>query len=87
MTKLKLGPIADDRPVKINLELPASLHRDLVAYAEVLGQTTGQAVPDPTKLILPMIQQFMASDRAFVMARRSTVSRHPDRPSGRDSAP
>ncbi|MDF3856461.1 DUF2274 domain-containing protein, partial [Paracoccus pantotrophus] len=28
MTKLKLGPIADDTPVKLNVELPASLHRD-----------------------------------------------------------
>ncbi len=37
MAKLKLGPIADDKPVKITLELPARLHRDLVAYAEILG--------------------------------------------------
>ena len=29
MTKLKLGPIADDKPIKVTLELPASLHRDL----------------------------------------------------------
>ena len=34
MTKLKLGPIADDKPIKVTLELPASLHRDLTAYAE-----------------------------------------------------
>jgi hypothetical protein len=31
MTKLKLGPIADDKPVKITVELPAALHRDLIA--------------------------------------------------------
>lgn len=31
MAKLKLGPIADDKPVKVTLELPASLHRDLTA--------------------------------------------------------
>jgi hypothetical protein len=35
MAKLKLGPIADDKPVKITVELPASLHRDLTAYAEI----------------------------------------------------
>lgn len=34
MTKLKLGPIADDKPVKVTVELPASLHRDLAAYAD-----------------------------------------------------
>jgi hypothetical protein len=33
MTKLKLGPIADDKPVKIALEIPATLHRDLTEYA------------------------------------------------------
>jgi hypothetical protein len=31
MTKLKLGPLVDDRPVKLSIELPASVHRDLVA--------------------------------------------------------
>ena len=29
MTKLKLGPLADDKPVKISIELPAGVHRDL----------------------------------------------------------
>lgn len=38
VAKLKLGPIVDDKPVKDALELPASLHRDLVAYAEILGR-------------------------------------------------
>lgn len=33
MTKLKLGPLADNRPVKLSVELPASVHRDLVVYA------------------------------------------------------
>lgn len=33
MTKLKLGMIGDDKPVKITPELRAALHRDLAAYA------------------------------------------------------
>ena len=33
MTKLKLGPLVDDKPVKLGIELPASIYRDLVAYA------------------------------------------------------
>ena len=32
MTKLKLGRLVDDKPVKLSIELPASVHRDLVAY-------------------------------------------------------
>lgn len=70
MIKLKLGPLADDKPVKISVELPAAIHRDLVSYAEVLGRTTGQSVADPAKLIGPMIERFMATDRAFTKARR-----------------
>ena len=71
MMKLKLGPLEDDKPVKLTIELPAAVHRDLVAYAELLGRNTGQPVSNPEKLILPMIQLFMATDRAFAKARRS----------------
>jgi hypothetical protein len=75
MTKLKLGPLIDDKPVKMTVELPAAVHRDLAAYAEILGRTTGQAVPDPAKLIAPMVERFIATDRAFAKARRTNV--HP----------
>lgn len=72
MTKLKLGAIADDRPIKLTVELPAPLHRDLVAYAEVLARETGQPVTDPAKLIAPMVQRFIATDRGFAKARRQS---------------
>ena len=74
MTKLKLGPIADDKPVRVSVELPAAVHRDLVAYAEVLGRTTGQTAPEPAKLIPPMVERFMATDRAFTKARRDQTT-------------
>lgn len=74
MTKLKLGPLADDKTVKVSVELPAAVHRDLVAYAELLSRTTAQPVSDPAKLIVPMIERFMATDRAFIKGRR-TVQR------------
>ena len=70
MAKLKLGVIADGRPVKLGVELPAAVHRDLIAYAEVLGRETGQPVGEPAKLIAPMVERFMAADRAFAKARR-----------------
>lgn len=70
MVKLKLGPIADDKPVKITVELPASLHRDLGAYAEVLARETGQPAADPVKLVVPMLERFIATDRGFAKARR-----------------
>ena len=70
MAKLKLTAVPDDRPVKLTIELPATVHRDLVAYAEVLARETGQPVADPTKLVAPMLARFMATDRAFAKARR-----------------
>jgi hypothetical protein len=71
MRKLKLGPLADDKPVKVTVELPAAVHRDLVAYAEVLGRVNGQPSAEPAKLIVPMIERFMATDRAFVKTRNA----------------
>ena len=70
MTKLKLGAIEDDKPVKLTVELPATVHRSLVAYAEAIGREVGQGAPEPAKLIAPMIERFMATDRAFGKARR-----------------
>ena len=70
MAGLKLGGIADDKPVKLTVELPASVHRDLVAYAQALARETGQPISDPSKLVAPMLVRFMATDRAFGKARR-----------------
>jgi hypothetical protein len=70
MSKLKLGSIPDDKPVKLSVELSAVVHRDLLAYAEALGRETGQAIADPAKLVGPMLARFMTTDRAFAKARR-----------------
>jgi len=69
MTKLKLGPIADDKPVRVALELPAALHRDLIEYGRLLAE--GDAPIEPAKLIVPMLERFIATDRGFAKARRT----------------
>lgn len=69
MTKLKLGPLADDRPVKLAAEVPAAIHRDLVAYAAALAAETGGVPIAPEKLVAPMLERFMASDRGFARRR------------------
>jgi hypothetical protein len=70
MPKLKLATIEDDKPVRLTLELPAALHRDLVAYGRILG---GATPIEPVKLIGPMLERFMATDRAFASARRAPL--------------
>lgn len=70
MAKLKLAPIADDKPVKVSVELPARLHRDLARYAEILEGESGQSSTDPVRLIVPMLERFIATDRGFAKARQ-----------------
>lgn len=73
MTTLKLSALLDDRPVKITVELPASVFRDLQIYASLLAKTTGDATPpDPARLVPPMLQRFMATDKGFSKAKRET---------------
>lgn len=74
MTKLKLGPIVDEKPVRVTVELSAALHRDLAAYAKVLARETGQPIADPVRLIAPMLERFIATDRGFVRARRTATA-------------
>lgn len=74
MAKLKIGALSDDKRVKITLELPASVHRDLAAYAKALASESGQPISDPGKLIAPMLARFMATDRGFAKLRRAAHS-------------
>lgn len=74
MAKLKLGPIENDRPVRLAIELPASVHRDLLAYAQALARETQENALEPAKLIPPMLARFMASDRGFAKARKISTT-------------
>lgn len=66
MTKLRLGPIAEEKPVKLTLELTGRLFRDLTDYAVAHDKETGLNEPLPLKRITPpIIERFIASDRAF----------------------
>ena len=73
--KLKLGIIEDEKPVRLTVELPAAVHRDLIAYGQALGQEASQPAPEPVKLIAPILARFMATDRAFIRARKTLAPR------------
>ena len=70
MPRLKIGALENEKPVKVTIEVPAAVDRDLTAYAEVIERESGHSVADPTKLIAPMLKRFMATDRAFNRLRR-----------------
>lgn len=65
---LKLAGLPDDTPVKLTIELPADVHRDLVRYGAVLAESEGRPF-SPSQLIGPMLARFMAADRTFVTKR------------------
>ncbi|ARE40978.1 putative conserved small protein [Rhodovulum sp. P5] len=76
MSKLKLGNIRNDKPVKVTVELPAQVHRDLAVYAEILGAENGQTL-EAAKLIAPMLERFMKTDRGFAKLRKERRSASP----------
>lgn len=66
MSRLRLGPIGDDKPIKISIDLPAAIHRDLLSYGKAHAAENGLGAPLPVeRLIGPMLEKFMASDRGF----------------------
>lgn len=72
MNKLRLGPIVEEKPVKLTLDLSGTLIRELGEYATVHAKLTGLAAPLPPERIIPaMISRFIASDREFSKQRRS----------------
>jgi hypothetical protein len=73
MAKLKIESLHDDKPVKMTVELPADVDRDLRAYAEIIKRERGESVSDPTKLVAPMLRRFMSTDRAFRKLRRQSA--------------
>jgi hypothetical protein len=83
MTKLKLGAIPDDKPVKLTVDLPANVHRDLAAYAEALAAQTGQQI-EPARLVAPMLARFMATDRGFARVRNEANDKPRVRKTGPD---
>lgn len=70
MSKLRLGPITEERPVKLTIDVPGALMRELTDYAAVHGRLNGLAEPmPPEKLIPPIVHRFISGDREFVRQR------------------
>lgn len=72
MTRLKLSDLADEKPVRLTLEVSARMHLELVAYAIALNDGEAKGAPPPERLIPPMIERFIATDRSYAKSRRTT---------------
>ena len=71
MTRLKLADLADEKPVRLTVELSARLHRELAAYAVALNDGEAKRAPPPERLIPPMIERFITTDRSYARTRRT----------------
>lgn len=76
MNKLRIAAVPDDRPVKLTVELPAVVFRDVNLYGEAVAKSGGQqaAPPEPAKLVALMVAAFMDSDRGFQKRKRETAA-------------
>lgn len=71
MTRLKLSDLADEKPVRLSVEVSARLHREMLAYGAALNGGDAKGAPPPERLIPPMIERFIASDRSYAKTRRT----------------
>ena len=70
MSRLKLGVVESDKPVSVTVRFPVPVYRDLEAYAEALAAETQKPKTEIRKLIVPMVEHFLATDRGFSKARK-----------------
>jgi hypothetical protein len=75
MTRLKLSDLADEKPVRLTIEISARLHRELISYAAALNGGDAKGAPAPERIIGPMIERFIATDRSYAKTRRSPQAR------------
>jgi hypothetical protein len=74
MTRLRLADLADEKPVRVTVELNARLHRELAAYAVAVNEGEAKGAPAPERLIPAMIERFIATDRGFAKSRKGAHS-------------
>ena len=75
MTRLKLADLADEKPVRVTVELSARLHRELVAYAVAINGGEAKGAPTVERIVPPMLERFVSSDREFAKARKASQRR------------
>ena len=80
MPELKLARLPDRKPVKITINVSATLDKKLHSYAEAYRAAYGEE-EKVSELIPFILDQFLDGDRGFAKARREkdTGERWPDK--------
>jgi hypothetical protein len=66
--KLKLGPIPDDKPVRVTI-LSAELAALLRSYADAVGSRSSKPLT-VERIVPPILERFIKTDRAFMRTHR-----------------
>jgi hypothetical protein len=75
MADLKLGPLPNQKMVRVTIMLPEPLKEELNAYALEHGRLYG---PVETAALIPhMLQAFLCTDRSWCSRRKQTHRRKP----------
>jgi hypothetical protein len=69
MTKIQLAKLVYEKPVRMVINLPADLHKELVAYGVIVAEGSEYESIEPTMLIVPMIECFLSGDKTFKKIR------------------
>jgi hypothetical protein len=75
MTRLKLADLADEKAVRVTVELSARLHRKLIAYALAINSGEAKGAPTIERIVPPMLERFVSSDREFAKVRKGNQPR------------
>ena len=75
MTRLKLADLADEKPVRVTVELSARLHCELIAYAVAINGGEAKGAPTIERIVPPMLERFVSSDREFAKVRKASQRR------------
>ena len=75
MTRISLADIADEKPVRLTIEIPARLHRELMSYCAALGAGQNGALPPPERVVPAMVEKFIATDRSYARQRKGAKIR------------
>jgi hypothetical protein len=74
MTRLKLSDLASEKPVRVTIEIPAQLHRELGEYARAVNGGNPEGAPTIELVMTAMLGRFIATDREYARYRRSCSS-------------
>ena len=77
MPGVRLAKLPARTPVRLTISVTPELHRTLERYAECYRETYGEA-EKIVELIPFMLEAFLATDKEFAKARKSTTANGPN---------